>query len=108
MKQERRCLHRLVPDLDTNLGATTHNFKHRPLYAFKYLHTALPHLTAPLYLNIPGALPFFNPSMASTNCGPRPSSLISLRGYIYVLKEKATALVFGSLVSVCNSTLRRT
>ena len=70
----------------------------------KYSTTAFPHLTVPLYMHIPGALPFPRPSIASATSGPLPSSLSCFAGYMYVLKEKRIARVCGSRVRVWSST----
>lgn len=72
----------------------------------KNSQTPFPHLTALLYVHMPGAFPLRNPSTASANAGPSPSSLICCTGYRYVLKEKRMARVCGRRVSVWSSMRR--
>ena len=109
----RKCLAKgklMSHELDTyppskaHIHVTFSSFANK-LHDRKYWQTLFPQRIPPLYTHMPGAFPALSPSMASANCGPRPSSLTSLTGYMYVLNEKRIACVLGSRVRVCNSVL---
>lgn len=87
---------------DESVGSSTVSRLTQP-HDRRYSFTFFPKRSAPLYCHIPGAFPFPRPSIASASCGPSPSDLISSRVYRCVLKENKIALVFGSLLNVCNS-----